>query len=356
MTLKYLKLFAVVFSIALSISSCEPNDSYKIKGVLNGSFKGYIYLNYGEIRDSSLVQNGKFYFEGKIPNEVVYSAYFSTNNISAMNKNFFIENKNIRMDISIEKKKFNATVIDWFTINEISGTETSLVENDYETFKESHQLDNDWRNINYRKIDEIVSKYPKNQYAGELLSTATADSLLDTLKLQRIFIKLDSTAQDPDLMMKVRRIIYPSRSQKIGKAMMDFELMNASGELIKTEQYRGSILLIDFWASWCKPCIAQFPEMKNIYRKYRHQNFKILSVSIDQKKEQWKSALEKEGLPWDNVWDSNSYPSKIQEAYDVSFIPNTYLVDEQGTIVANNPTFEKLETYLKEKLKLEKDN
>jgi len=52
MTVKYLKLFAVVFSIALSVSSCEPNDSYKINGLLNGNFKGYIYLNYGEIRDS----------------------------------------------------------------------------------------------------------------------------------------------------------------------------------------------------------------------------------------------------------------------------------------------------------------
>ncbi len=356
MTLKFLKLFVAVFSIALSISSCESNDNYKINGVLDGNFKGYIYLNYGEIRDSSLVQNGKFYFEGKIPNDVVYSTYFSTQRTSATNKNFFLENKDIQMDVSIEERKINDYPIDWFTINEISGTETILIEKDYDSFKESHQHDSDWRNKNYRKIDKIVSKYPKNQYAGELVSTATADSLLDTLMLQRIFIKLDSTAQDSDMMKRIRRIIYPSRSQKIGKAMMDFELLNEVGESINTEQYRGAVLLIDFWASWCKPCIAQFPEMKKIYQEYSDKNFKILSVSIDRNKALWESALQKEQLPWDNVWDSNFNSSKIQEVYDVHYIPSTYLVDEQGTIIAFNPSFEKLETYLKEKLKLEKDN
>jgi peroxiredoxin len=356
MNSKILKLSAVIFSIGLLISACEPNEGFKINGVLHGDYEGYLYLNYGQFRDSSLVQNGKFSFEGKIPNDVVYSTYFSTQRTSAMNKNFYLENKDIQMDISIEERKINDYPIDWFTINEISGTETSLIEKDYDSFKENHQHDSDWRNKNYRKIDEIVTKYPRSQYAGELVSPAASDSLLDTLMLQRIFIKLDSTAQDSDMMKRIRRIIYPSRSQKIGKTMMDFELLNEVGKSVNTEQYRGSVLLIDFWASWCKPCIAQFPEMKKIYLEYSDKNFKILSVSIDRNKALWESALKKEQLPWDNVWDSNSYPSKIQEAYDVHYIPSTYLVDEQSTVVAFNPSFEKLEAFLSEKIKLEKDN
>jgi peroxiredoxin len=350
---KYLKSSTVIFSIVLLISACEPNEGFKINGVLHGNYEGYLYLYFDEYKDSSLVQNGKFSFEGKIPNNVMFRAYFSTQRTSAMNKNFFLENKDIQMDVSIEERKINDYPIDWFTINKISGTQTSLIEKDYDSFKESHQHDSDWRNKNYSKIDEIVTKYPRSQYAGDLVRIATSDSLLDTLILQRIFIKLDSTAQDSDMMNRIRRIIYPSRSQKIGKTMMDFELLNEVGESINTEQYRGVVLLIDFWASWCKPCIAQFPEMKKIYQEYSDKNFKILSVSIDRNKALWESALEKEQLPWDNVWDSNFNSSKIQEAYDVDYIPSTYLIDEQGTVVAFNPSFEKLEAFLSEKIKLE---
>lgn len=351
MLIKKLKLFIVNLLVVFALLSCTVDDSFEISGVLHGSYKGYLYLNYDQFRDSILVQNGKFYFKGKIPNEIVYSAYFSTDGVSAMNKIFFLENNKILIDVSVEKKTINSTVIDWFIINEVTGTTTSLLEKDYENFKKQHQNETDWRIKNFQKIDEFATKHPSNQYVGELLNAVSSDSIIDTIALRRTYIKLDSTSQDPDLMMRIKRRLYPSLSRLIGKPMHDFKLKNENGRTIKSSDYSGQVLLIDFWATWCKPCISQFPEMKRIYQKHKHKNFKIISISIDRNKEIWENFLQEEESIWINLWDSNIYPSIIQKSYDVSVIPSTYLINEEGIIIAHNIELEKLDSYLQKNLK-----
>ena len=140
--------------------------------------------------------------------------------------------------------------------------------------------------------------------------------------------------------------IFPVESSQVGKSIIDFKLPNKNGELIDTNIYRGSILLIDFWASWCAPCRKQLPEILKLYEKYKHKNFKILSVSLDKSTEKWVSALEKEQMIWDNVIESKEFNSEIVKSYDVNAIPSTFLIDEKGKIIANNPSFQNLENYL----------
>lgn len=345
----FIRIF-VFLVLTTTLFSCSPNEGFKIDGVIHGGYKGYLYLNYNNIKDSCLVTNNKFHFEGKTSDEIVYSSRFSTNRISAMDKNFFMENKNIQMDIRIENKKIRTTELDWIIINSISGTKTSLIEKDYENFKVSHQKDEDWQVKHYKKIEDIVTKYPKNQYSGKLLSELTLDSIADIQGLQNIYKKLDLRSQNPITVKLLKRDIFPHESSRKGKPMMNFELLNEKGLAINTKQYRGSVLFVDFWASWCVPCRKTFPKIISISKTFESKNFKILGVSLDEKRDNWIKAIKKDKLLWDNVIDSTSFNGKIATEYGIFQIPSNFLINEDGVIIAINLDPEELKNKLDELL------
>jgi len=346
----FLRIF-IFFAISTSIFGQTKQDFFYVDGVIHGNYEGYLYLNYNNKKDSCFVINNIFHFKGKAPTEIIFDVYFSTKRTSAMNESFYLENENIKMDISIENKKINDTELDWIIINSISGTKTSVIEKDYKDFKQEHKKDYDWQSKHYKKLDEIVSKYPKHPYALDLLLTESWDSLADTKKLQRMYKKLDLKLQDAQSLLVLKRNIFPVESSKVGKKMMDFELPNEKGILINTTQYRGSILLIDFWASWCAPCRKQIPEIAKVYEKFKSKKFKILSISIDKFKDKWLKALEKEKMEWDNVLEEKEFLSDILKEYEIISIPQTFLIDENGKIINNNPTIQQLEDYLNKNLK-----
>ena len=91
-------------------------------------------------------------------------------------------------------------------------------------------------------------------------------------------------------------------------------------------------MLIDFWASWCGPCIADFPELKKLYAAYEDEDFEIVGVSIDSKKEDWIEGLEEHKLPWTNLGELKDWQGPVTTSYGVMGIPMGYLVDSQGCI------------------------
>lgn len=120
----------------------------------------------------------------------------------------------------------------------------------------------------------------------------------------------------------------------IGKFAPDFRLPKLnSSEKISLVDLKGKYVLIDFWASWCGPCRMENPNVKRVYEKFSKNQFEIISVSIDQSQEAWKMAIEKDGLPWLHVIDSEM---ETAERYGVRGIPFTVLVDKEGKIVAMN--------------------
>lgn len=344
-------VYKIIFFLCFTtiLFSQSKRDYFTLNGIIRGNYQGYLYLHYDDVKDSCLVINNKFYFKGKMPNVDV--GYFDTGKPTSMERDFYLENEEINMSVNVEKKTINNTEIDWIIIDSIVGTKTSLIEKDYETFKTKHKNDKDWQIKYYTKLDEIVSKYPKHPYSLDLLLRASWDSLADNQRLQDIYKKLDLKSQNSESLLILRKNIYPVESSKIGESIINFKLPNEKGVLIDTNQYKGSILLIDFWASWCAPCRKQIPQIAKVFEKYKDKNFKILSISIDKNKKKWLSALEEEKMQWDNVLENKEYLSKIVKEYGITTIPATFLIDMDGIIIANNPTIEELENYLNKNIK-----
>ncbi len=128
----------------------------------------------------------------------------------------------------------------------------------------------------------------------------------------------------------------------------DFTQASPDGEDISLSDFRGSVVLVDFWASWCGPCRRENPNVVKLYEKYHDQGFDILGVSLDRDKKRWVKAIEQDELGWSHVSDLKGWQNEVAQLYGVRSIPHTVLLDREGKIIARNLRGEALERKLAE--------
>ena len=118
----------------------------------------------------------------------------------------------------------------------------------------------------------------------------------------------------------------------IGKKAIDFNMKDLNGNDLSLEQYRGKVILLDFWAVWCGPCIAEMPNVKQVYDKYKDDNFQIIGISLDQSRDKLVDYLEKEGITWPQFFDGNGWQNQVAKMYGIRAIPHMYLIDGEGVV------------------------
>ena len=199
-------------------------------------------------------------------------------------------------------------------------------------------------------FEELVKDYPSARYVercllelglayDKLSKHDAADAAYEKLvnhpkygsrsqaKFAKLLLEQDKTERKGELPKPPGISMNPR--ERIGKPAPDFQVTDLQGETLSLKQYRGQVVFLDFWATWCGPCIAEMPKVKKTYEKYKDQNFQIIGISLDGSKPPLEAYIEKEGLAWLHYWDESR---EVRTLYGVRAIPSTFLIDGEGII------------------------
>jgi len=130
----------------------------------------------------------------------------------------------------------------------------------------------------------------------------------------------------------------------------EITLPNVKDSIVNLSSFKGKIVLIDFWASWCAPCRAANPGVVKLYNKYKAKGFEVFGVSIDNKKQAWVKAIAQDKIKYTQVYDKAGWYSPVAEKYGVNQIPTSFLLDRTGKVIAIDLEGKELGNKLKELL------
>jgi len=126
----------------------------------------------------------------------------------------------------------------------------------------------------------------------------------------------------------------PAGALAPGTLAPDVDLLDQNGKVVKLSSFRGKVFLLDFWASWCRPCRMENPNVVAAYKKYANKGFTVVSISQDKNKEAWLKAIKTDGLEWPNHFSDLNGNNVISNLYNVQYIPKAYLIGKDGKIIA----------------------
>ena len=198
-----------------------------------------------------------------------------------------------------------------------------------------------------REIDQIVSKN-----RNLIVSAFLLDRMGNHLELEHreaLYDWLSEEMKESHFGIRTGNIITGLKRSAIGTKVENFSLDNMKGESIPFHNFLGKYVLIDFWASWCGPCIAEIPRFKEIYEKYRYDGFEIVGISIDKNHEAWLRAISHHELDWPQLID-NDEDNIANSHFAVTSIPATFLIDPDGTILVHQIKGDELDQKLSELL------
>lgn len=329
------KIIFVLISI-LVISCNQKQDAvFSLTGKTNGLEDGtMVYLDNADsqtidIIDSTKIRNNSFVFKTKLPNSPLH-VVIRTNDDSNF-RFLWLEDSPMTFDAS--QSNFEKALVTGSTQENLAQPLRKKLEKLSEEAQRKREL-------------EFIEKHPNSIVSAEILSLYSTS--FDKTKTKKLFDKFSEQNKQSKYGKIIEDYISLNKRPEIGEQFVDFEMVDQNGNLKKLSDLAGKMILLDFWASWCAPCRKENPNLVKTYEKFKPKGFEIFAVSLDENKENWIRAIEKDKLNWYHVNDLKGNGNKASLIYGVEGIPDSFLIDQNGIIVARDLRGEKLDKKLTE--------
>lgn len=344
-----------VLLLLLVVASCTwiSKDRYFVKCKFEGVAGGWAYLQkQGDGQwikfDSAEIKKGKFHFKGKITSpEYCFLAIDGVDGTFG----FFL-------DHSFIKIKGYATDLEH---SEIKGSDAQEEYNAFLNDMSSLENQNDQIYSLYRKAKDDGDQENVYKYKAQLndmdvkMTTAIRDYIVKNPKtivspflvtsnfwrfelkdLQDFKAGFDKSLGASDYLKVIDKRIEVLKKVENGQPAPEFSMNDSTGTPVSLSSYKGKIVLVDFWASWCPDCRVENPNVVKMFNEYHGKGLEILGVSLDRDRSSWIEAIKKDNLTWKHVSDLKDWDNTVAKLYGVMAIPANVLVDKDGTIIGRN--------------------
>jgi thiol-disulfide isomerase/thioredoxin len=357
------KISIVIFLICFSSVINAQSFNYGIKIAGNSRFtKNYLYVDYeagsNTFTDSFLLTGKPQKMIKKLMQPVAAVVYIKNKKITPLN--VFLANNTLNIIIrdnavSANDKSDLQLLYSQLTRNDRIRPEYFPLYGELNAKNDSTGLTKlsvifDSLRLNDIAIAKNYLEKKKNTFLSLFAFMRYASFSADYAAAEPYFLQLPSWAKESADGKNIASKISAAKSVKVNSAAPLFESTNPAGENVSLKNYRGQYILIDFWASWCGPCRKEHPALKELYNEYRTKNFSIISISLDDRKDNWNTAVLKDELPWINVSELKGFRAKASLLYGVQTIPANFLINPDGVIIAKNSSPQELKELLKKLL------
>lgn len=363
-----LKQLTLIFLIAISGSVLAQQIGPQNKNVvgkvhISGQIVGagdqnvdFGNQNKGGVRAPLLTvkldEDGKFAFDYDLPFEDYYFLKFENNQLLNLilhagdSLKVYGDIKDI-MDLSNvvgseDSEVMNQFISTYASFNKVKDSLTRVIRVDRTKGPEVDAYFKPIAEDFYQKRNNFINKFSSSPAIVVTLNAIDQDR---EWKLYKTVVELltKSFPQSPtiqNIAKQTTEIIKQKEARKFlepGNLAKDIALPNPEGDTLRLSELKGSVVLLDFWASWCAPCRRENPNVVNLYHTYKDEGFTVYSVSLDKDGQKWKGAIEQDGLVWPyHVSDLKYWNSVAAKAYMVKTIPFTVLIDREGKIIGTN--------------------
>jgi peroxiredoxin len=354
-----------------SLNRPQVKPGFEIKGKINGlSDTVLISLlsgNDGHVMTTAKPKNGEFTLRGQLPEPEVMQIMFSgsqqgadlfignekvqINGDASGLQNLAISGSAINTDYQEFKSQFNPLFLQTRMLVELINKEPSGSRRD--------SMVNQY-NVLRPQLLQVALNYIKSKQSSVVSSLALFVSMpliTDDAELEAIYAGLKSDAKKGVFAHEVEKGIAMRKQQaeyakigQVGSQALEFTQKDVNGKPVALSSFRGKYVLVDFWASWCRPCRAENPNVVNAYNQFKGKNFTVLGVSLDQQKPAWLEAIKADNLTWTHVSDLQYWNNAVAQLYHIQSIPANFLIDPTGKIVARDIRGEELQHTLEKVL------